>query len=41
MTDCVRASVVDALQYGFRPIVPREAAGDRAQQPHEANLFDI
>lgn len=38
---CVRASVVDALQYGFRPIVPREAVGDRAPQPHEANLFDI
>lgn len=38
---CVRASVVDALQYGFRPIVPREAVGDRAQEPHQANLFDI
>lgn len=38
---CVRASVVDALQYGFRPIVPREAVGDRSQAAHEANLFDI
>jgi maleamate amidohydrolase len=38
---CVRASVVDALQYGFRPIVPLEAVGDRATGPHEANLFDI
>lgn len=38
---CVRASAVDALQYGFRAIVPREAVGDRAQAPHEANLFDI
>lgn len=38
---CVRASVVDALQYGFRPIVPREAVGDRAPGLHEANLFDI
>ncbi len=38
---CVRASVVDALQYGFRPIVPREAVGDRADGPHQANLFDI
>ena len=38
---CIRASVVDALQYGFRPIVPRECVGDRAQGPHEANLFDI
>ena len=27
--------------HGFRPIVPLEAVGDRAQEPHEANLFDI
>jgi maleamate amidohydrolase len=38
---CVRASVVDALQYGYRPVVPREAVGDRAAEPHAANLFDI
>ena len=38
---CVRATVVDALQYGFRPVVPREAVGDRNEQAHEANLYDI
>lgn len=38
---CIRATVVDALQYGFRPIVVRECVGDRAVGPHEANLFDI
>ncbi len=38
---CVRATVVDALQYNFRPIVPRECVADRAKSPHEANLFDI
>jgi len=38
---CVRATVVDAMSNGFRPIVPRECSGDRAQGPHEANLFDI
>jgi nicotinamidase-related amidase len=38
---CVRASVVDALQHGFRAIVPRECVGDRAAGPHEANLVDI
>lgn len=38
---CVRASVVDAVQHGYRPIVPRECVGDRAQAPHDANLFDI
>jgi nicotinamidase-related amidase len=38
---CVRATVVDALGHGFRPIVPREAVGDRADEPHDASLFDI
>lgn len=38
---CVRASAVDALQYGFIPLVVREAAGDRDDGPHEAALFDI
>ena len=38
---CVRATVVDSLQYGFRTIIPRECVGDRAQAPHEANLFDM
>jgi maleamate amidohydrolase len=38
---CVRATVVDALQNGFRPVVPREAVGDRNPAAHEANLYDI
>lgn len=38
---CVRASVVDALQYGFRPIIPVEAVGDRSAAAHQANLFDM
>ena len=38
---CVRASAVDAVQDGFSVLVPREAVGDRADGPHEANLFDI
>jgi maleamate amidohydrolase len=38
---CIRASAVDALQHGFRPIVVRECVGDRHLDPHEANLFDI
>ena len=32
---------VDALQHGFRPVVVRDAVGDRAPGPHEANLFDL
>jgi nicotinamidase-related amidase len=38
---CVRATVVDALQHGYRPIVPREAVGDRDPAAHAANLHDI
>ena len=38
---CVRASAVDAVQSGFSVLVPHECCGDRAQGPHQANLFDI
>jgi maleamate amidohydrolase len=42
---CVRASAVDALQNGFRPMVVRQACADRTGDgepgPHEANLFDL
>jgi maleamate amidohydrolase len=38
---CVRATVVDAIQHGYRPIVPREAVGDRNPEAHAANLYDI
>ena len=38
---CVRATVVDAMSHGYRPIVPIDCVGDRAEDPHEANLFDI
>lgn len=38
---CIRATTIDAISHGFRPIVPIEAVGDRAQEPHENNLFDI
>jgi nicotinamidase-related amidase len=32
---------VDACSHGYRTIVPESAVGDRAVEPHEANLFDI
>lgn len=38
---CVRASVVDALQYDYPTFVPREAVGDRNPSAHTANLHDI
>lgn len=38
---CIRATVVDAMQHGFRPIVPHECVGDRSAEAHQANLTDI
>ncbi|HLH58878.1 MAG TPA: isochorismatase family protein [Streptosporangiaceae bacterium] len=38
---CVRASAVDAVQYGFPTLVPRDCVADRACAPHEASLFDL
>ena len=38
---CVRATALDACQYGFIPMVVRDAVGDRDPRPHEANLFDL
>lgn len=38
---CVRASALDALQYGFAPFVVADACGDRDARPHESNLFDL
>jgi len=38
---CIRATACDAVQLGFRCIVPETAVGDRAEAPHRANLFDI
>lgn len=38
---CVRATVVDAVQNGLRPIVVREGVGDRSRASHEQSLFDL
>lgn len=38
---CVRATALDALQFGFVPFVVADACADRADGPHEANLFDL
>lgn len=38
---CVRATAIDACQNGFRPIVVREAVGDRSRAAHEQSLFDL
>lgn len=38
---CVRASVVDALQYGFPPFVVEECVTDRSAAQHRSNLIDM
>jgi maleamate amidohydrolase len=38
---CVRASCVDAVSYGFVPVVVPEACGDREVRPHEQAVFDM
>lgn len=37
----VRATALDAMQSGFRPIVVAEACGDRVRELHWANLMDV
>lgn len=38
---CVRATCIDAISFGYIPIVVADACGDRHPSPHEANLFDM
>ncbi len=38
---CVRATVVDAVQYGFNVLVPADCCADRAIPPHDAALYDV
>ncbi|MBX2846800.1 MAG: isochorismatase family protein [Acidiferrobacterales bacterium] len=38
---CIRATCIDCVSNGFIPIVVAEACGDRHDDPHSANLFDM
>ena len=38
---CVRATVVDALQYDYSVVLATEAVADRNPDAHSANLFDL
>ena len=38
---CVRASVVDAMSHGLRPIVLADCVGDRVLEAHHSSLFDM
>ena len=33
--------MVDCVQHGYCPLIPREAVGDRNPAAHEANLYDM
>lgn len=38
---CVRATAVDSVQNGFRPMIVEEAVGDRSKAAHDQSLFDL
>ena len=38
---CVRATAVDACQYGIRAIVAQDAVADRSEAAHHQSLVDI
>jgi maleamate amidohydrolase len=38
---CVRATAVDAVQYGFRSVIVEDAVTDRSKSAHKQALFDM
>ena len=38
---CIRATAVDAIQYGFVPIVISDGVADRTDEVHQASLYDL
>ena len=38
---CIRASIIDSFQWGFRTIVPEDCVGDHDEGPHQDNLRDV
>ncbi|MEP6018875.1 MAG: isochorismatase family protein [Paracoccaceae bacterium] len=38
---CVRATCIDSISHGFVTLVVEDGVGDRADEPHQANLFDM
>lgn len=38
---CVRATAVDVIQHGFRPIVIEDAVSDRSINAHQQSIFDL
>lgn len=40
-SNCIRATVFDAVSYNFRPIIIEECVFDRLEISHKVNLFDM
>jgi len=38
---CVRATAVDGLQHDYKVVIAADAVGDRNEDAHRANLFDL
>ena len=38
---CVRATCIDSISHGFVTLVVEDGVGDRADGPHQANLYDM
>lgn len=38
---CVRASTLDAMCHGLRPMLVADCVGDRSESAHRASLFDL
>lgn len=38
---CIRASIIDSFQNGYRTIVPEDCVGDADERPHGDNLRDV
>jgi maleamate amidohydrolase len=38
---CVRATAVDAIQYGYTPVIVRDAVGDRHESLQSSSLLDL
>lgn len=38
---CIRASVIDSFEFGFRTILPEDCSGDHGEGPHRDNIRDM
>ncbi|MEQ9815086.1 MAG: isochorismatase family protein [Azospirillaceae bacterium] len=38
---CVRGTVIDAFQHGYRTLIPEDCVGDIEEEPHRRNLADM